>query len=183
MLLPSTSSVGIDDTPFIDILHGKPGDALRPRPSSAGNDASGWHAGSTSKLRNARSTSACVPCAVALQHMPCQYGGIVVHLLPQPTHPPTTKLSVTRLGSVASLCKDKGEHGVKLVPVDARVRGFGPMLWRTEGGRCACLFVFGLHSLLWQHWNYALGPEVILFTLPPTPHSCHSYSTRVPLLR
>jgi hypothetical protein len=116
----------------------------------------------------ARSTSACVLCAVALQRMPCRYGDIVVHLLPLPTHPPTTKLSVTRLGSVASLCHDRGEHGVKLVAVDARVRGFGPTLRRTEGGRCACLFVFGLHSLLWQHWNYALGPRGHCFH--PTSH-------------
>jgi hypothetical protein len=30
-----------------------------------------------------------------------------------------------------------------------------------------------------MHWDQ----EVIVFTLPPTPHSCHSYSTRAPLLR
>jgi hypothetical protein len=157
-LSPLSSSVGIDDTPFIDTLHGKPSNALRPRPSSAGNDASGWIAGLTSKPRNARSASACIPCAVVLWRTPCWYGDIVVHLLPQPTHPPTTKLSVTRLGSMASLCHDGGEHGVKFVAVNARVEGFGPTLWRMEEGRCVRHFVFGLHRLLWQHRKYMLGP-------------------------
>jgi hypothetical protein len=135
MLLPLSSSVGINNAPFVDTLHGKPGNALWPQPSSAGNDASGWIAGLTSKPRNARSASACVPCAVALQRTPCQYGDIVVHLLPRPTHPPTTKLSITCLRSVASRCHDGGEHGIKLIAVDARVRGFGPMLRRTVTSR------------------------------------------------
>ena len=156
--MPSTSSVGTNNTPFVDTLHCKPGDASRPRPSSAGNDASGWNAGSTSnKPRNARSASACIPCAVALWRMPCCYGDIVVHLLPQPTHPPTTKLSITCLGSMTSLCHDGGEHSVKLVAVSAWVRGFIPMLQRTEGGRCVCLFLGGLHRQLWQHLKHVLG--------------------------
>jgi hypothetical protein len=149
----------IGSTEVVDTLHGKSGNALQPRSSSAGNNASDWSADSTSKPRNARSASACIPCAVALWRTPCWYGDIVIHLLPRPTHPLTTKLFVTHLGSVASHCQDGEEYGVKLVAVHARVRGVGPALQRTEGGCCTCLFVFGLHSLLWQHWNYALGPK------------------------
>jgi hypothetical protein len=171
MLLPLSSSVGINNTPFIDTLHGKPGNALQPQPSSAGNEASDWIAGLASKPRNARSASACVPCAVALWRTPCRYGDIVVHLLPQLTHPLTTKLPITHLrhlGSLASLCHNGGEHGINLVAINAQVRGFGPTLRKTEGGRCACLFLFGLHSLLWQHRNCTLRPGGHCFH--PTSH-------------
>jgi hypothetical protein len=151
-LLPSSPSVGINDTPFVDTLHGKPGNASWPQPSSAGNNTSGWIAGSTSKPRNARSASTCVPCAMVFWRTPCQYGEIVVHLLPQPTTPPTPKFFVTHLGSVVSLCHYGGKHIVKLIAITASVRGFVPTLQRMEGSRCVCTFVFGLYRLLWQHW-------------------------------
>jgi hypothetical protein len=40
-LSPSSYSIGINDTPFIDTWHGKPGIPLPPQQSSAGNSASG----------------------------------------------------------------------------------------------------------------------------------------------
>ncbi len=168
MLLPSSSSVGINDTPFVNTLHGKSGNASRPQPSSAVNDASGWKAGLTSKPRNARSTSKCIPCAMAFWRTPCWYGEIVIHLLPQPTHPPTLCFSVTLFGYVALPCHKGRGCGIKLVAVDTRIGEFGPKLRRMEGGRCVCLFVFGLHRQLWQHRNYVLGPGGQRFH--PTSH-------------
>jgi hypothetical protein len=157
-LSPSSSSIGINDTPFIDTWHGKPGVALPPQQSSAGNGASGLIAGSPSRPYIARSISSCSCYVAAHRHMPFQFRVIANLLQPRLTKPPTQKYSVIHSGIVVCHYYDKGEHGVKPVAVTARVGGFDPTLRRTEGGRCACLFVFGLHSLLWQHWNYALGP-------------------------
>jgi hypothetical protein len=167
-LSPLSSSIGIDDTPFIATWHGKPSIASLQQQSSAGNGASGLIAGLPSRPYIARSISACSCYVVAHQRTPCRFGVIANHLQPRPTKPPTQKSSVIPSGIVVCHHHDGGKHGVKLVAVDARVRGFGPMLRRTEGGRCACLFVFGLHSLLWQHWNYALGPGGHCFH--PTSH-------------
>ena len=89
--------------------------------------------------------------------MPCWSGVIADHLQPRPTKPPTQKYYVIPYGIVVCHYHNGGKHGVKLVAVTASVGEFGPMLQRTEGGPCVCLFVFGLHRLLWQHWNYALG--------------------------
>ncbi len=182
MLSPSSSSNSIDDTPFIDTWHGKPGVVLPPQQSSAGNGASGLIAGLPSKPYIIRSVSTCSCYVAAHWHMPWRFGVIANHLQPQLTKPPTQKYSIIPSGTVVCHYHGSGKHGVKLVAVTARVGGFGPTLRRTEGGRCVCHFVFGLHRLLWQHRKYVLGPGGQCFTLPPTPHSCHSYSMRVPLL-
>jgi hypothetical protein len=176
MLSPSRSSVGINNTPFVDTWHGKPGVASLPLQCSAGRGASGWIAGLPSKPRSA---SACNRSVAVHWRTPCWFRVINELLQPRPTPPPTPRFSITLLGSAASLCHEGGEHGKKVVAITARVGGFGLALRKMEGGRCVCLFVFGLHRLLWQHRIYALGAGG---TLPPTPHSCHSYSTCLPFL-
>jgi hypothetical protein len=169
-LLPSSSSIGIDDTPFVNTWHDKPGVASPQQQSSAGNGASGLIAGLPSRPYIARSVSACSCYVAAHQRTPCWFRVIADHLQPRPTKPPTQKSSVISSGIVVCHYHDGGKHGVKLVAVDAGVGGFSPTLRTTEGGRCACLFVLGLHSLLWQHWNYVLGPGGHCFhpTSPPT---------------
>jgi hypothetical protein len=64
-----------------------------------------------------------------------------------------------------------------IVLVFARVEGIGPVLPILEGSRCACHFVFGLHSLLWQRRNYALGPGGHCFH--PTSHPTHTAATAI----
>jgi hypothetical protein len=58
-LSPLSSSIGINDTPFVDTWHSNPGIALLPQQSSAGNSTSGSIAGLPSKPYIARSVSAC----------------------------------------------------------------------------------------------------------------------------
>ncbi len=52
-------------------------------------------------------------------------------------------------GTWPCLATTEADAAKKLVAVGARVGGFFPTLWRMEGGHCVCLFVFGLHRLLW----------------------------------
>jgi hypothetical protein len=168
MLLPLSSSVGIDDTPFVDTWHGKPGDALPPQQSSAGNGASGSIAGSPSRPCSTRNASTCSCCVAAHRRTPCWFGVIANHLLPRPTKPPTQRSSVITSGIVVCRYHKGGGLDETIVLIVARVEGISPVLPILEGGRCACLFVFGLHSLLWQHRNYALGPGGHCFL--PTSH-------------
>ena len=91
MLLPASSNFGINDTPFVDTWHGKPGVALPPQHSSAGNGASGSIAGSPSSTYSARNVSACSRCVAAHQRTPGRFGVIVDHLLPRPKSPPTER--------------------------------------------------------------------------------------------
>jgi hypothetical protein len=167
-LLPSSSSIGMDDTSFVDTWHGKPGIASPPQQSSAGNGASVLIPGLPSRPYIARSISACSCYVAAHQRTPCRFGVIADHLQPQSTKPSTQKNSVILSGIVVCHYHNGGKHGIKLVAITARVRGFGPMLRRTDGSQCACLFVFGLRSLLWQHRNDALGPGGQCFH--PTSH-------------
>ncbi len=130
-LLPSRSSVGINNTPFVDTLHSKPGAASPPLQYSAGTDASRWIAGLLSKPRSA---SACNRSVEPHWHMPYWLGVIDNLLQSQPTPPLTPSFSLTLLGIVASLCHDRGKHGIKLVPVTAGVGGFGLALWKRQRG-------------------------------------------------
>jgi hypothetical protein len=93
-LLPVSSNVGINDTPFVDTWHGKLGDALPPQHSSAGNGASGSIAGSPSRTYSARNASACSRCVAAHWRTPCRSGVIANHLPPRLTNPPTQRSSV-----------------------------------------------------------------------------------------
>ncbi len=168
MLLPLSSNVGIDDTPSVDTWHGKPDDALPSLQSSAKNGASGLITGLPSRPYSARNASACSCCVAAHWHTPCWFGVIADHLPPQPTKPPTLRSSIIPSGIVVCRYHEGGGLDKTIILVVARVKGIGPVLPILEGGCCACLFVFGLHSLLWQHWNYALGPEGHCFH--PTSH-------------
>jgi hypothetical protein len=163
-----SSNVGIDDTPFVDTWHGKSGDALPPQHSSSGNGASGLIAGLPSRTYSTRNASVCGCCVAAHWHTPCRFGVITDHLPPRPTKPPTQRSSVIPSGIMVCHYHKGGGLDKTIVLVVARVEGIVPMLLILEGGRCACLFVFGLHSLLWQHWNYALGPGGHCFY--PTSH-------------
>ena len=71
-----------------------------------------------------------------------------------------------------------GGHDEPIVFVVAQVEGIGLMLQILrilEGGRSACLFVFGQHKLRQQHWNFIvlgllaqiLQPTLLLTRLPP----------------
>ncbi len=168
MLLPLSSNVGIDDTPSVDTWHGKPGNSSPQQQFSAGNGASGLIAGLPSRPYSTRNTSACSCCVAVHRRTPCQFGVIANHLPPQPTKPLTQRSSVIPSGIVVCRYHKGGGLNKTIVLVVARVKGIGPVLPILEGGRCACLFVFGLHSLLWQHRNYALGPGGHCFH--PTSH-------------
>jgi hypothetical protein len=168
MLSPLSSSIGINDTPFVDTWHGNPGVTSPRQQSRAGNGASSLIAGLPSRPYIAKSVSACSCYVTAHQRKPCRFGVIANHLQPRPTKPPTQKSSVIPSGIAVCHYHDGGKHGVKLVAIDIWVGRFGPTLRRMEGGRCVCLFVFGLHSLLWQHRNYVLGPRGHCFH--PTSH-------------
>jgi hypothetical protein len=183
MLSPLSSSIGINDTPFIDAWHGKPSVASPRQQSSAGNGASGLIAELPSRPYIARSVSACSCYVAAHQHTPCWFGVIADHLQPRPrTKPPTQKSSIIPSGIVVCHYHDGGEHGVKLIAVDARVGGFGPTLWRTEGSRYACLFVFWAAQSAVAASKLCIGTRRSLFSPYLPPHSCHSYSMRVTLL-
>jgi hypothetical protein len=158
MLLPLSSNVGINDTLFVDTWHGKPDDASPPLQSSAGNGASGLIAGLPSRPYSARNASACSCCVAAHQRTPCPFGVIADHLPPRLTKLPTQRSPIIPSGIVVCRYHEGGELDETIVLLVAQVEGIGPMLQILEGSRCAWLFVFGLHSLLWQHWNYALGP-------------------------
>jgi hypothetical protein len=157
MLLPVSSNVGIDDTPFVDTWHGKPVDALPPQHSSAGNGASGSIAGSPSRTYSTRNTSACSCCVAAHRRTPCRFGVIANHLPPRPTKPPTQRSSVIPSGIVVCHYHKGGGLDEIIILVIAWVEGIGPVLPILEGGRCECHFVFGLHRLWWQHRVFLLG--------------------------
>ncbi len=82
MLLPVSYNVGINDIQFVDTWHGKPGNAVPPQHSSAGNGASGLIAGLPSSTYNARNASACSRCVAAHRRTPCRFGVIADHLPP-----------------------------------------------------------------------------------------------------
>jgi hypothetical protein len=84
-LLPLSSNVGINDTPSFDTWHGKPGNALLPLQSSAGNDASGLIAGLPSRPYSTRNASACSCCVAAHRRTPCRFGVITDHFPPLPS--------------------------------------------------------------------------------------------------
>jgi hypothetical protein len=131
-LLPLSSSIGINDTPFVDTWHGIPGIALPRQQSSAGNGASGLIAGSPSRPYIARSISTCSCYVMAHRRTPCWFGVIADHLQTRLTKSPIQKSSIIPSGIVVCHYHDGGKHSVKLVAVTARVGGFGPTLWRTE---------------------------------------------------
>jgi hypothetical protein len=66
MLLPMSSNVSINYTLFINTWHGKPGDALPPQHSSAGNGTSGLIAGLPSRTYSARNASPCSRCVAGI---------------------------------------------------------------------------------------------------------------------
>ena len=108
--------------------------------------------------------------------MPCPFGVIVDHLRPRPTKPLTRRSSVIPSGTVVNRYHhNRGGRDVANILVVARVKGIGPMLPIPVRGCCVCLFVFGLHRLLWQHQSYALGLRGQY--LDPT-----SYPTQLPQL-
>ncbi len=107
-------------------------------------------------------------CRGASERTPCRFGVIADHLPPRPTKPPTQRSSVIPSGIMVCRYHEGGGLDKTIDLVVARVEGIGPVLLILEGGRCACHFVFGLHSLLWQHRNYELGPGGHCFH--PTSH-------------
>ncbi len=155
--MPVSYNVGINDIPFVNTWHGKPGVALPPQHSSAGNGASGLIAGSPSSTYSARNASACSRCVAAYRRTPCRFGVIAYHLPPRPTNPPTQRSSVIPSGIM--VCRYHNEGGLNkiIALVVARVKGIVPVLLILEGGRCVCHFVFGLHRLWWQHRFFLLG--------------------------
>ncbi len=91
-------NVGIDNIPFVDTWHGKPGIPLPPQHSSAENGASGLIAGLPSSTYSARNASACSCCVAAHRGTPCWFGVIADHLPPRPTNPLTQRSSVIPSG-------------------------------------------------------------------------------------
>jgi hypothetical protein len=175
--MPLSSSIGINNTPFVNTWHGKLGVTLPPQQLSAENSASGLIAGLPSRPYIARSFSSCSCYVTAHWNMLCWFRVISNHIQPRPTKLPTQKYSIIPSGIMVCHYHSGGKQGVKLVAVTAKVGGFGPMLWRMEGGRCVYHFVFGLHRLLWQHCKYVLGPEGQCFH-----PSSHSHPTQLPQL-
>jgi hypothetical protein len=169
--LPVSCNIGIDDFPFIDTWHGKPGVALPPQHSSAGNGASGSIAGLPSSTYSARNASACSRCVAAHRRTPCRFRVIVDHLPPRLTNPPTQRSSVIPSGIVVCRYHNGGRLDKIIALVVARVEGMGPVLPILEGRCCVCHFVFGLHRLWWQHWVFLLGlrGQNLHHTSHPTP--------------
>ncbi len=165
------SSTGINDTPFIDTWHGKPGNALPPQQSSARNGASGLIAGLPTKPFNARSTSAYSCCVAVHRCTPCRFRVIAVPLRLQPTKPSTPRSSVIPSRIVVCCYHEGGGHDKTIFLVIARVEGIGPVLLIQEGGRCVCPWPSGLHKL-WQLQIYLkLGSILLLLhaRLAPPP--------------
>jgi hypothetical protein len=152
------SSTGINDTPFVDTLHGKPGNALLPQQSSAGKGASGSITGSPSRPYNARNASASSCCVAVHRHTLCRFAVIANHLPPQPTKPPTQRSFVIPSGILVCRYHKGGRLDETIVLVVAWVKGIGPVLPILEGGRCVCPFVSGQHRLRWQHRVFFGGP-------------------------
>ena len=169
MLLPVNCNVGINDIPFVDTWHGKPGVALPPQHSSAGNGASGSIAGSPSSTYSARNASACSRCVAALRRTPYRFGVIADHLPPRPISPPTRRYYAIPSAPVASRYhRGRGVDDTN-DRVVAQVKGIGPVLPILEGGRRVCPWPSGLHKLR-QHWTYLVFSRIILIlnpTLPP----------------
>ncbi len=138
MLLCLPSSTGIDNTPFVNTWHGKPGNALLPQQSSAGNGASGLIAGLRSKHFNARSVSAYSCCVPAHRRTLCQFTVIAIHLRPQPTKPPTQRSSIIPSRIMVCRYHKRGGHNKTIILVVTRVEGIGPMLPILEGGQRVC---------------------------------------------
>ncbi len=155
--MPVSCNVGIDDIPFVDTWHGKPGIALPPQHSSAGNGASGLIAGLPSSTYSARNASACSRCVAAHRRTPCRFGVITDHLPPRPTSPLTRRYQTIPSAIVASRYHHGRGADNTNDRVVAQVEGTGPVLPILEGGFCVCHFVFGLHRLWWQHWVFLLG--------------------------
>jgi hypothetical protein len=107
-------------------------------------------------------------CRGALAYAMSVRGDCRHHLPPRPTKPPTQRSSVIPSRIVVCHYHEGGGLDKTIILDVARVEGIGPVLPILEGGHCACLFVFGLHSLLWQHRNYALAPGGHCFH--PTSH-------------
>jgi hypothetical protein len=147
MLLPVSYNVGIDDIPFVDTWHGKPGVVLQPQHSSAENGASGLIAGSPSSTYSTRNASACSRCVAAHRHTPCRFGVIADHLPPRPTSPLTRRYQTIPSAIVAS----RYHHGRGADDTNdrvvAQVKGTGPVLPILEGGRRVCSWSSGLHKL------------------------------------
>ena len=153
MLLPVSCNVGIDDIPFVDTWHGKPGVALPPQHSSAGNGASGSIAGLPSSTHSARNASACSRCVAALRRTPYRFGVIADHLPPRPISPPTRRYYAIPSTPVASRYhRGRGVDDTN-DRVVAQVEGIGPVLPILEGGHRVCHCSSGLHKL-WQHLIY-----------------------------
>jgi hypothetical protein len=114
--------------------------------------------------------------------MPCRFGVIADYLPPRPKKPPTQKSSVIPSGIVVCRYHEGGGLNETIVLVIAWVEGISPVLPILEGAAVYASLFLGCTvccgSIGTMRWDW----EVIIFTLPPTPHSCHSYSTRVPLL-
>ena len=164
--MPVSCNVGIDDIPFVDTWHGKPGVALPPQHSSAGNGASGSIAGSLSSTYSARNASACSRCVAAHWRTPCWFGVIADHLPPRPTNPPTQRSSVIPSGIVVCRYHHGGGLDDIITLVVARVEEIGPVLHDMEGGRCVCPCATGLHKLRQLPPYLRLGNQVLL--LSPT---------------
>jgi hypothetical protein len=167
-----SSNVGIDNTLFVNSWHGKPGDALPPQHSSAGNGASGSIAGLPSRPYSTRNASVCSCCVAAHRHMPCWYGVIANHLPPCPTKSPTQRSSVIPSGIEVCRYHKEGGFDEPIVLVVAQVEGIGlvlQILEILEGGCRVCPWPSGLHKLQ-QHWTYLVFGRIILIlnpTLPP----------------
>ncbi len=155
--MPVSCNVGINDIPFVDTWHGKPGVALPPQHSSAGNGASGSIAGSPSSTYSTRNASVCSRCVAVHRHTPCRFGVIADHLPPRPTSPPTRRYQTIPSAIMASRYHcGRGDDDTNNCVV-AQVEGTGPVLLILEGGCCVCHFVLGLHRLWWQHRVFLLG--------------------------
>ena len=156
--MPVSCNVGINDIPFVNTWHGKPGVAFPPQRSSAGNGASGLISGSPSSTYSARNASACSRCVAALRHTPYRFGVIADHLPPRPKSPPTRRFYAIPSAPVASRYHRGRGQDDPHENVVAQVEGTGPVLLILGGGRCVCPFASGLHRLLWQQRIFLLGP-------------------------
>jgi hypothetical protein len=175
-------NVSIDDIPFVNTWHGKPGVALPPQHSSAGNGASGLIAGLPSSTYSARNASACSRCVAAHRRTPCQFGVIADHLPPRPTSPPTQRYQTIPSAIVASRYHRRSGADDTNNRVVAQVEGTGPVLPILGGGAVYAPLILGYTDCCGSSGSSCWGRAVAIHSLPLTPQSCHSYPTRLPVL-
>ncbi len=100
----------------------------------------------------------------------------------RPTPPLTPRFSFTLLESTAGLCHGGGKHGKKLLPSLQGLEDLASCSGRWRGAAVYAPMFLGYTDCCGSIWSMRSDWKTNFHTLPLTPHSCHSYSMRLPFL-